>query len=148
MSSTKIINIGFYLLLIVSVVIAGFFYLGSTIEIGGEDVPKMTQTALNWTYILFGLAIVSLVVFSIIKIFQKPKKAIKTFISIAIFLIIFLIAYISASDEILTLVGYKGEFNKPVSLKWSGAGLITMYIFLGLAILSILYTEVGKYFRR
>jgi predicted MFS family arabinose efflux permease len=148
MSSTKIINIVFYLLLIVSAVIAGFFYLGGTIEIGGEDVPKVTETALNWTYLLFGLAIFSLIVFSIIQIIQKPKKAIKTFISIGIFLIIILIAYSSASAEILTLVGYKGEFNEPVSLKWSGTGLITMYIFLGLAILSILYTEVGKYFRR
>ncbi len=148
MSSTRIINIVFYLLLIVSTVITGFFYLGSTIEIGGEEVPKVTEMALNWTYVLFGLAIISLVVFSIIQIFQEPKKAIKTFISIGIFLIVILIAYSSASAEVLTLVGYKGEFNEPVSLKWSGAGLITMYIFLGLAILSILYTEVGKYFRR
>lgn len=145
---TRILSILEYLLLIVSAVIILVFYFGPTMQVGAEEVPRITETALYWTYALLGVAALSTIVFSLVKIFQQPKNAKVSFISIGVMAIVVLIAYSLASDSVLSLTGYEGEFNTPTALQWSGTGLITMYVFLGMAVLAILYTEIAGYFKK
>ena len=50
-------------------------------------------------------------------------------------------------DTILKIPAYSGTDNVPSVLKKVGTGLISMYILLGLAVLTIVYTEISKYFK-
>jgi hypothetical protein len=145
---SRILNILMYVLLAASAVIMGIFYFGPEVKVFGEEVPQITETALFYTYALFGAAAVLAVIFTIVNMIKNPKNAIKSLLSIGIVAIVVIIAYNAASGDVLNMPVYKGTHNVPTSLKWSGTGLITMYSFFGLAVLAIVFTEIAKYFRR
>ncbi|MCF6184366.1 MAG: hypothetical protein L3J56_07025 [Bacteroidales bacterium] len=115
------------------------------------DNPKWIVNSLTYTEVLLYIAVGAVVLFSlfnfILNLIARPKKALLSLIPIVILGVVFLIAYSYASDKVLYMPTYEGTDNVPGILKWSGAGLITAYIFFGLAILSILYAEIAKLFK-
>ena len=100
-----------------------------------------------YAYALAVVALILTVVFAVVKMVTDPKSAIKTFISIAVLLVIAFIGWIMASDVVLKMPGYTGTDNVPETLKVSGMLLYTMYLAGAAAVLTLIYAEVSKLFR-
>ncbi len=116
-----------------------------------EESQKWIANSLTYTGVLLFIAAASVIVFSIVNfilnLLSTPKKALRSLIPLVVLGLVFLFAYSSASDAVLNMPTYEGQDNVPDILKWSGAGLITAYIFFGLAIASILFVEIAKLFK-
>jgi cellulose synthase/poly-beta-1,6-N-acetylglucosamine synthase-like glycosyltransferase len=146
----KIVSYFLYALMVISVVLAVLFYFGKVVP-GTEGTnmhePTITKTFLLWAGILTGLIALLSLVFPIINLVSHPKAAKKTLITIVGVAILIFVAWMLAADAVLDIPQYEGKENVPKILKLAGTGLYTTYILAGLAILSILYSEISKYFK-
>ncbi|RLD29915.1 MAG: hypothetical protein DRI73_10705 [Bacteroidetes bacterium] len=147
---TKIISIILWVLLGVSIILVGLFYFGSSVP-GTEGTnmyePKITETLLNWAYIMVIATIVIALGFSIVNLITYPKKlkqAAFMFLGVGVLVVV---SYYLASDQALSMPGYDGNENVPKTLKYVGTGLYLTYIIFGIAFLTIVYSEVAKYFK-
>jgi len=147
---SKIVTYFLYALMLISVVLVILFYFGKVVP-GTEDTnfeePVITKTILLWAGILVGLTAVLSLVFPLINVVTNPKAAKGTLFTLIGAAILIFIAWILASDAVLDMPHYEGKDNVPKTLKLAGTGLFTTYILAGLAILSILYSEIAKYFK-
>ena len=127
-----------------------FFALMLFINTSAEDTTWITN-GLSFTYILLiltaGAAVLATLYIFTMKFLAKPKRALISLIPIILLGVVFIIAYIKASDVPLDMPNYEGDANVPVQVKWSGVGLIMMYIVFGLAVLSILYASIARLFK-
>ena len=124
-----------------------------------DSLTEERIAAINWlgyflkfSYIIGILAAIFAVGFSIwnfaLKFMDSPKKGLMALIPIILVLIVVFIAYSNASSDLLTMPSqYDGTDNVPNILKWTGTGMITMYIFFALAVGSIIYVEIAKAFK-
>ena len=98
------------------------------------------------TYLMVGLAALTAIGFGIKNMIQKTGSAKKTLFTIGGLIAIIIIAYITASDEVLN--EYK-KYNITTSAsKQVGMGLITFYILIFGAIAAVLYSELSKMFSK
>tara|TARA_B100000214_G_scaffold63933_1_gene42138 strand:- start:1236 stop:1565 length:330 start_codon:yes stop_codon:yes gene_type:complete len=98
------------------------------------------------TYLMVGLAALTAIGFGIKNMIQKTGSAKKTLFTIGGLIAIIIIAYITASDEVLN--EYK-KYNITTSAsKQVGMGLITFYILIFGAIAAVLYSELSKIFSK
>lgn len=157
-NSQKLVSIFLYFILAVSVVLLGvFFYKMSGVEATLKDdgwvaVAKEMGSALDliigWAYVLIGLGAAAAIVPSVYRMFTRPKEAIKSGISIAVIVILVLIAYSLADDTLLKLPGGQTVAdNVPDKLVFADTLLFTMYFLLAGAVISIIYAEVAKIFK-
>jgi hypothetical protein len=146
----KIINYILYALLGVSLTLVLVFYLGNLVpgtEGTSMEEPVITETLLRWAYVMaIGAAIIT-VGFSIFNMIINPKGLKQGLFVLVGVVILFGAAYLLASDQILSIETYEGTQNEPITLKWTGTGLYAMYILAAGAVLSILYSEIAKYFK-
>ncbi|MFP3861302.1 MAG: hypothetical protein ACLFUW_10810 [Bacteroidales bacterium] len=142
----KFIRILGIVLLAISAIFAVLFYAGPETTSAAGDHPEYTQQILTWAAILAAIAAASTLIFQIVHMVLQPRKARGSLIGIVVIAILVLIGYGLASAEPLNFVK-ENPNNVPQTLKQVGTGLITMYILLGLGILSIIYTEVSKSFK-
>ncbi len=134
-SINKILSISLYALLGLSTLFGVLFYAGA---LG-------TETLMYWCYILMGISIVIAVVFSIANMIKIPKSAKSAIIGIAALVVVLLISYALASDEVTE--AYADFISGPEASRRVGMGLIAMYI-LGIgAIASILFSGISKLFK-
>ena len=105
---------------IISVILVALIYFGGNAEslIVGEDsltVPKFTDTLIYWCYILIALTICITLGFSLYgfikKLIESPKDGVKSLAVIAIFVILFVVAWMIGSPEKLSIIGYEGTDN-------------------------------------
>lgn len=104
----------------------------------------LINIALYVTYILIGIAVISVVVLPLIKAMDDPKALIGTAIGLGILVVLFGISYMIAGDEVLPR--YAAQNVGPGISKFVGGLLTTMYLLFGAAIVGIIYTEVSKAF--
>jgi hypothetical protein len=146
----KTISIILYVLMGISVVLVAFFYFGKLVpgtEGTNMEEPVITGKILIWAAILVVITAGLALIFPIINLVANPKSAKSgLFILLGVVILIF-VAYTLASNEVLKIPGYTGTDNIPGILKIAGTGLFTTYILAGLAVLSILYSEISKYFK-
>jgi len=146
----KTISIILYVLMGISVVLVALFYFGKLVpgtEGTNMEEPVITGKILIWAAILVVITAGLALIFPIINLVANPKSAKSgLFILLGIAVLIF-IAYTLASNEVLKIPGYTGTDNVPGILKIAGTGLFTTYILAGLAVLSILYSEIANYFK-
>ena len=105
----------------------------------------LINAGLYLTYALIGVAVISVVVLPLIKALDDPKTLVGTGIGLGVLLVVFGISYAIAGNEVLpkyTEWGVDAGISKLV-----GGLLTTMYLFLGGAIVGIVYTEVSKVFK-
>ena len=142
----KITKILLWVLIALSLFYAIMLFVNTT-----KEDTKWIVNSLTYTEVLLYIAAGAVVIFSlfnfVLNLMSRPKKALLSLIPIVILGVIFFIAYSYASSEPLNMPTYDGTDNVPNVLKWSGAGLITAYVFFGLAVLSILYVEIAKLFK-
>ena len=146
----KTISIILYLLMGISVVLIVLFYFGKVVpgtEGTSMEEPVITGKILIWSAILVIITAGLAVIFPLINLATNLKSAKNgLFVLIGVAVLIF-IAYTLASNEVLTIPGYTGTDNAPGILKIAGTGLFTTYILAGLAVLSILYSEIANYIK-
>lgn len=150
-TTSKILRIVLAILLAVSFAVTIWFYLTASDIESGLDAEKkielfgpVLEYFLVWTYGLFFAAAGGTVFFSIFQIITNPKGAVSSILPMAGFVIILIVSWVLSSDEVLYMPNYTGPGNDPATMKWSGAGLISMYILFALAMLAIVYSEVSK----
>ena len=146
----KIISIILYVLMGISLILVVIFYFGKVVP-GTEGTsmkePLITGKILSWAAMLVILTAGLTIIFPIIHLISNPKSAKQVlFVLLGVAILIF-IAYSLASNEVLEIPGYTGKDNVQGTLKFVGTGLFLTYILAGLATLSILYSEISKYFK-
>lgn len=132
---TKILSIGLYSVIGISV----FFLILFSFEVITEGL------LLYWTYLLIVIATILAVVFPVIFMIQNPKGIKKTLVGIGAMVLLFLIAYLIASDEVLPK--YEKYGVDPSTSKQVGMGLIATYLFGLGAIGAIIYSAVSRIFK-
>lgn len=111
-------------------------------------VFNKTDIALIWAYILVAITLLIALVFSLIFMFSNTRNLVRGLLILVGAAVLVGVAYILGSDTPLQIVGYEGTDNKdPQVLKLVDMGLISTYFVLGLVVLSIIYSEIAKYFR-
>ena len=133
MDSKKILNLVTIVMFVITVVLLGLFMFGGEVPNQPYTTPVYTSTLLNWAYILCGIAIIAAIIFPVIRLFTRPKQAMKSFIGYAL-----------ADGTPIKLVGYTGPDNVPSMLIFSDTILYTMYFLFAAAILAILGTEIYR----
>jgi hypothetical protein len=88
------------------------------------------------SYVLIFLCTISAIVIPIVQSFGNPESLVKSGLGIAAVLAVFFLSYIFADDQ--------SDVVSAGTAKFVGAGIISMYIFILIAIGGIVYTEISK----
>lgn len=151
---SKITSVLLYALMAISAILLIIFYKitagipeGTDFDTQVEIYGGILDIIMYWAYILFGIAAVAALVFPLVRMFTRPKEAVKTLISVAVIAVVVFISYTLSDDTILELPGYTGDDNVPGTLKFAGTILGTgLLLFFGV-IASIIYVEISKIFK-
>lgn len=138
----KILKIVTIVMFAVTAVILGMFIWGGDVPDQQYATPVYTASLLNWAYVLFIIAVIAAVIFPIVRLFTRPKQAMKSFIGLAALAVVVLIAYAMADGTPMNIIGYSGTDNVPSRLIFSDTIIYTMYILFGAAIIAIFATEL------
>lgn len=132
----------------VSVVVAGLYYLGGTVdEFTGEK--NFTSVALIWSLILFIIAGIATLAFSFVNVFSNPKTFKSFLIILGLAVGLGIISYLMASAEPIQSLLELNLKNPPTgtTLKWVGTGLNATYILAIVAFFGIIASEVLRAFK-
>ncbi len=133
----RILQIGLWVLLAVSVVMFILFY------VNGES---MSDTVLTWAQILLVITVGLLVIFPIVHFIKNPKSALKFLLVVVIFGVLFLVSYLFSQGNTNADI-YEVEKVTSNLSRLIGAGLIMVYILAGLALLSIIVSAIINAFK-
>ena len=144
----------YFTIVIILAILAG---AAAVVFASGFDVESTLPT--DGIHTFFGIAYWTCVIFAAIAIFgmlgfalfqivinlkEQPKKVRGTLIGIAGFIVVFAVAYLlSSGTDLPQEFLVKTESTEGLS-KIIGAAAISVYIFAGGALLSIIYSEVTK----
>ncbi|MDG2138713.1 MAG: hypothetical protein P8J77_00730 [Flavobacteriales bacterium] len=98
------------------------------------------------TYIMIGFAALSAISFGVKKMLSNTKNAKKTLYAILGLIVVCILSYLIASDEILN--SYEKYKISASESKNVGMGLIMFYILSALAVGAVLYSELSKAFSK
>lgn len=143
----KILKIITIVMFAITLVILGMFMFGGEVPDQLYSTPIYTGALLNWAYILFIIAIIAAIIFPIVRLFTRPKQAMKSFIGLVALAVVILFAYLLADGTPMQIVGYSGPDNVPSRLIFSDTIIYTMYFLFAGAIIAILATELLRKFR-
>jgi hypothetical protein len=163
--SGKIVKIIGYVVLGITAIVGIVFFIYDAPDLNAklaamENLPqdmKILETekaADNWSglimtysYVLLIAAAVAAVGFAIFKFianaFENPKSAIKPLIVLAGLVLIVVISYSLGLDSLQGLEHIKEPVTAS-TVKMVDASIYLMYIFLGLTVLSILYSSISR----
>ncbi|MGB3180102.1 MAG: hypothetical protein WBB45_01845 [Cyclobacteriaceae bacterium] len=105
----------------------------------------LINIALYTTYGLIIVGALLAIIAPFVSSFSNPAGLVKSGVGILALVVLFFIAYALAGDEVTGLIRARGFDAQTV--KAVGGALILMYILFGIAIISILITEVLKLVR-
>ncbi|MCD8176298.1 MAG: hypothetical protein LUE98_02260 [Tannerellaceae bacterium] len=155
MAVTKIRKISSWTLLacvVISVIALLMFYIGGVEDPAAEmATPVNTDLLLNWTYVLFGLTVVSTVIFAIWQFIgtlkTNTKGALMGLGAIVVFIVVMFIAYsIGDTTPLASINADSAHYNTPFWLKVTDMWIYTTYILIGLIILAVVLGNVKKLF--
>ena len=134
----KIINYLFYSLFAVSIILGIIFFAGN-----GSSEPLLV-----WTYALSIFAIGSTIVFGLSNIFKSKRSIVTSLIVFAVVGVFVLVYYALASDVIpLNAAGNPIEDVTAAASRWSGVALFMLYTLMGIAFISLIFTEIRGAFK-
>ena len=96
-------------------------------------------------YILIGVAILAAILMPLIQSFSNPRALLGALVGVVAIAVLFFIGYSIAGNEVVPLY-IKNNVTSAVTSKMIGGALITMYILILLALVSIVVTEITKIF--
>lgn len=139
----KYLSIIKYVLLIVSAILV---IAGAVTFVDGEENTTL-NLMLVWSFVMIFLTIALTVIMPLITVFQNPKSAVRSLIGLGLIVVVFLISYALATDDPITLASGK-VIDDSFELKFSDTALWATYIAFAGVILSILYGELYKVFKK
>jgi uncharacterized membrane protein YuzA (DUF378 family) len=98
------------------------------------------------TYIMIGFAALSTILFGVKKMLSNTKNAKKTLYVILGLIVVCIVSYLIASDEVLN--SYEKYKISASQSKNVGMGLMMFYILSALAVGAVLYSELSKAFSK
>ncbi len=99
----------------------------------------MVDIGLIAAYVLIVLCALAAILIPLIQSFSDPKTLVKSAIGLGAVVVVFLIGFALADSNT--------EGTTETTSKMVGAGIISMYIFILLALAGILFTEISKIFK-
>jgi NADH:ubiquinone oxidoreductase subunit 6 (subunit J) len=109
-------------------------------------MESLVNIGIILSYIMVGFATLATIGFGIQKMMHNSNNAKKTMYAVGGLVVVFIIAYLLASDEVLN--SYEKYETTASSSKKVGMGLITFYFLLFGAISAVLYAELSKVFSK
>lgn len=147
----KITVILSWVLMALTVIFAILFYFGSVVK-GTEgtryEQPTVTNSFIIYAYILLGITALLTLFFSIRNLVLNPKGLKMALIALGAGVVLIILASLLADNTVLDLPHYKGKDNVPRTLFWTGTGLIVAYFLVGIAFITIIYSEIAKFFKK
>lgn len=141
----KVLRIILFVLLAVSAILGILFYAG------GEDVsgqPVYTNTFLIWAFILACIAVAFTIILPVIQMILNPKAAVKSLLGVLGIAVVIFIAFAISSGEKLGITNPElMQYDVRGTLKYAGTLINSVYLLAGLAILSMIFSEVSKLFK-
>ena len=158
MAVTKISRISrwaLYAMTAVTIVLIALFFLAGNVlpenqipQLVGLVEPNFTDILLYWVYVLLGITILSVIVFSLVGFVNNLKysrrRAINSLVTLAIFAVLLIFAYSIGDGTPLNILGYEGPDNVKGMLKLTDMWLYTIYILMALTILAMLFSPLIK----
>lgn len=136
----KVNQIGMAVIMAIGVVLM-IMTMGIEVTDDGECLNcGIEGTFIGLSYLLLGIALVAALAGTVMTAISNPKKLVGSAIGIGAMIVIFVLSYILASDEVMKSYG---DITATTS-KMVGAGLFTFYILLVLAVLSIIYAGISR----
>ena len=138
---------------LISIAVMVLFYLGGQVpaheKIAADmSQPKFTDLVLYWSYVLFVITIVVLLLFAIVTFFKQlkesPKKALGGLFALVGIGALLLVTYFVGDGTLLNIPGYDGPDNKAATLKLTDMWLYSSYILLVITFLAILVLPLFK----
>lgn len=103
---------------------------------------SFVNIALYVSYLLVILAALGAIILPLINALGNPKSLVKSLIGVGALVVLFLVSWAISGDEV-TAVYTKFDITS-TSSRVIGGVLITTYLLMGVAILSIIYSEIRK----
>ncbi len=132
---SKIISIVLYSLLGISALLGILFYSGA-IE---------SESLMYWCYALFAIGAAAAIIFPILNMAKNPAAAKSALIGVGALLVVFVIAYALAGDEMTDK--YRDFISSPAASKRVSTGLIAFYILAIGAVGASIFSGVSKLFK-
>ena len=129
---------------VITLVVLGLFMFGGELPNQAYPTPVYTSALLNWAYVLCGIAIVVSTAFPIVRLFTRPKQAVKSLVGLVGVAIVIIAAYSMADGTPMELKGYNGPDNVPSMLLLSDTIIYTMYFLLIGAVLAIFASDIYR----
>ncbi len=139
----KYLSIIKYILLIVSAIVV---IAGAVTFVDGEENATL-NLMLVWSFAMVILTIVLTIAMPLVAVFQNPKSAVRSLIGLGAIVVVFLVSYALATDDPITLAS-GSVIDNSFELKFSDTALYATYIAFAGVILSILYGELYKVFKK
>lgn len=139
----KYLSIIKYILLIVSAIVV---IAGAVTFVDGEENATL-NLMLVWSFAMVILTIVLTIAMPLVAVFQNPKSAVRSLIGLGVIVVVFLVSYALATDDPITLAS-GSVIDNSFELKFSDTALYATYIAFAGVILSILYGELYKVFKK
>ena len=108
----------------------------------------LINAGLILTYVMIAVAASAALIYPIMFLAKNPSKGKTALMGIGSLVLICIISYVFASGDILSFPGSEKFGMTESSTKRVGMGLITFYILSVGAVLSVLYAELGKLFKK
>ena len=104
----------------------------------------MTNIIVNFgiplAYLLIGGAVILAIVFPVLHIVKEPAKAKGVLIGLGLMLLVFFLGYLFSSGD--PIFGASGVIGEGTASRITGTGIITFYVFITIAVGSIIFNEV------
>ena len=112
-----------------------------------SDIDAYVGGAMWVCYIGFIIAAAVALIFGVVHFLGNIKNSKGTLIGIVGFVIIIAVSYAVSSDEVLRAFTAGGSNPSPSIVKWSGAGIVMVYILGLLAVIAAIFSEVSRLFK-
>ena len=144
----KLSSLVMIILFMIAAVFAVFFYFGKvkagTLGTPVEE-PVVTDEVLVLGYIYFIAAVCLAVYVAIRGVIHDPGSLKNLLISVGAFIGIILLSFLISNNNLIP--DFSNEANEPSVIRFVDTGLKAVYIFGGLALAGILYTEIAGMLR-
>ena len=153
MAVTKIRKISSWTLLItslISIVVLGMFFGGGVVDPSAENKEYVyTGLLLDWTYVVFAVTIVCMVLLGLWQFISvlktNPKSALMSFVVIALFVIVLLVTYsMGDGTPIVGLNADSQSYNIPFWLKVTDMWIQSSIVLFALIVVALIAGSVKK----
>lgn len=135
--TSKIISWVLYVLMAISIVFSVLFY---------TNIEEHTSSLMTWGYIMIAISLLVVIISPIFGLIVNPSSIGKMLIAIGVVVVVCCISYFTTGNS------YNEMQLEAMELSESGShlistGMLITYIALALAILSVVFSSVYKYFK-